>query len=171
MSTTPDDSPRTAARASTEELLAAASPRPWYFDGWDVFSTGATDGTGGHRLVFPLPHPTWHPSQRVSPADAELAVRAVNEYEALLGARAAVPAPEHLHGADGESAFVRRDVVSTATEARAYLFAQSGSDWTGVEPDEVEMLPVPEHFIELEVEWAVVNPATPGAVAYWRFEW
>lgn len=59
------------------------SPRPWYFDGRDIFSTGPTDDTGGHRLVVPLPN-TFHPSQRVSDADAELIVRAVNEHDALL---------------------------------------------------------------------------------------
>jgi hypothetical protein len=70
----------------TIRLLADASPRPWYFDGWDIFTTGPTDETGGHRLVVPLPN-TVHPSQRVSKADAELIVLAVNEYERLVGER------------------------------------------------------------------------------------
>lgn len=71
--------------SAREWLLAAPSPRPWYFDGRDIFSTGPTDETGGHRLVVPLPN-TLHPSQRVSDADAELIVRAVNAYDALVAA-------------------------------------------------------------------------------------
>lgn len=68
-----------AALCSDADLLALASPRPWYFDGRDILHTGETDDTGGHRLVVPLPD-TWHESQRVSDYDAELIVRAVNAY-------------------------------------------------------------------------------------------
>lgn len=53
------------------EALAAlardATPGPWYFDGWDIFSV-AFQG-GGHRLLVPLPR-TFHESQKVPDADA-----------------------------------------------------------------------------------------------------
>lgn len=71
---------RSLAGLSDDELVSLASGGPWYFDGWDIFSTGSTADTGGHRCVVPLPHETFHPSQQVSPYDAELIVRAVNAF-------------------------------------------------------------------------------------------
>lgn len=75
---------RPEADMSDAELLAKATERPWYFDGWDIFTAGSSAGPrgDGHRLVVPLSHldNTFHPSQRVSRYDAELIVRAVNAY-------------------------------------------------------------------------------------------
>ena len=66
------------------ELVQAATAAPWYFDGWDIFTEATSAGPNGdgHRLVVPLSHlnETWHPSQQVSAADAELIVRAVNAF-------------------------------------------------------------------------------------------
>lgn len=76
-------------------LATEASPRPWYFDGRDIFSTGPTDDTGGHRLVVPLPN-TFHPSQRVSDADAELIVAAVNAYDRMRDALEEIGLPGHV---------------------------------------------------------------------------
>lgn len=58
-----------------------ATPRPWYYDGRDIFAVGIKED--GHRLVIPLPD-TFHPSQEVSKADAELVVLAVNSHDALM---------------------------------------------------------------------------------------
>lgn len=55
-------------------LLAKASPRPWRYDGRDVFSAELINESG---LVLPIPE-TWHPSQRVNEADIRLLVEAVN---------------------------------------------------------------------------------------------
>ncbi len=65
-----------------------STPRPWYFDGWDIFTSASSAGSrgDGHRLVVPLSHlnETFHPSQKVSEDDARLIVAAVNERDALL---------------------------------------------------------------------------------------
>lgn len=66
-----------ASGLSDTQLAERATPRPWYYDGRDIFSTAV--GQDGHRLVVPLPE-TWHPYQEVSPFDAELIVRAVNTF-------------------------------------------------------------------------------------------
>lgn len=58
-----------------------ASRRPWYYDGRDIFSRHID--ADGHRLVIPLPD-TFHPSQEVKRADAELVVKAVNAHDALM---------------------------------------------------------------------------------------
>lgn len=86
--------------------------------------------------------------------------------------RAAVPAvsaPDYLSGDEGETVFIRRDLALTETAARAWALEHDGSNLRWYEADEVEMLPVPEHFTELEVDWAVVESGTTSAVAYWRF--
>jgi hypothetical protein len=84
----------TAEQSSVSE----PSPRPWYFDGWDIFTTGPTGNTGGHRLVVPLPRDTFHPSQRVRDADARLIVRAVNAYDTFLDALSALRYIEERYG-------------------------------------------------------------------------
>lgn len=70
----------------SEIALDESSPRPWYFDGWDIFSAGTRGGVNndGHRLVLPASHldQTWHPSQRMNRADLQLIVEAVNAYDA-----------------------------------------------------------------------------------------
>jgi hypothetical protein len=80
----------------------------------------------------------------------------------------AVSAPEYLAGEDGDVAFVRRDLGETPTLASEWALGQ-GVNLSQLEADPVEMLPVPEHFTDIEYEWAVVRGGTPGAVAYWRF--
>lgn len=77
---------------------------------------------------------------------------------------------EMLTGAEGEVVFVRRDLAQTETAARAYALEHDGCNLTGYEVDEVEMLPVPDYFIGLDVEWATVRPGTPAAVRFWRFQ-
>jgi hypothetical protein len=69
-------------RKQPRALLEKASRTPWYYDGRDIFSEHV--GPDGHRLVIPLPD-TFHPSQAVNPADAELVVAAVNEYAERYG--------------------------------------------------------------------------------------
>lgn len=77
--------------------------------------------------------------------------------------------PEHLIGDDGEVVFVRRDLAATLNAAEEAALGQGMNVhlWAA---DVVELLPVPEHFVEIDYEWAVVKPGTPGAVAYWRFQ-
>jgi hypothetical protein len=77
-------------------------------------------------------------------------------------------APEYLSDADGDAAFVRRDLGETPTLACEWALGQ-GVNLSQMEADPVEMLPVPEHFTDIEYEWAVVRGGTPGAVPYWRF--
>jgi hypothetical protein len=76
--------------------------------------------------------------------------------------------PEMLSGEDGEVVFVRRELGETATQARARALAD-GTNVLGMDVDEVEMLPVPEHFTGIEYEWATVKPGTEGAAPFWRF--
>lgn len=88
------------------KLYSEASTRPWYFDGRDIFTTGSTEETGGHRLVIPLPN-TLHPTQQVTEADAKLVVMAVNEHELLCelaeAARRCVFNNYHVHELDVDS--------------------------------------------------------------------
>jgi hypothetical protein len=77
-------------------------------------------------------------------------------------------APDFLSGDDGETVFVRGDLALSAPSARNQAFV-FGCNVQGMEVDLVEMLPVPEHFTELDVDWAVVREGTEGAVTYWRF--
>jgi hypothetical protein len=65
---------------SDSELLAKASPRPWFFDGRDILRSRSIPSDTGHYLVIPLPDNTFHPSQKVSYYDIELIIRAVNAY-------------------------------------------------------------------------------------------
>ncbi len=78
-------------------------------------------------------------------------------------------APEFLSGDDGETVFIRSDLAMSAPEARNYAFTQ-GSNVSGWAVDVVEMLPVPDHFTEIEYEWAAVRDGTPDGVRYWRFQ-
>lgn len=78
--------------------------------------------------------------------------------------------PSSLLGDEGEVVFIRRDLAQTVTQARAWAMAHEGMTLRGFDDvDEVEMLPVPDHFIGIEYDWAMVKTGTPGAVAYWRF--
>lgn len=83
--------------------------------------------------------------------------------------QAARLAPDSLSGDDGESVFIRRDLAPTVTAAKAYALQHLGDNLADMEVDEVEMLPVPEHFTGIDYEWATVRSGTPDAVAYWRF--
>lgn len=77
-------------------------------------------------------------------------------------------APEVLAGDDGEVVFVRADLALSATHARGVALVE-GYNLSGRDVDVVEMLPVPEHFTEIDYEWAVVKPGTPGATSFYRF--
>lgn len=76
--------------------------------------------------------------------------------------------PEILYGNDGDTVFIRRDLAATDTAARAYALSE-GTNLASFEADDVEMLPVPEHFV-VDEDWWVVRPGTPNAVAYWKFQ-
>lgn len=76
--------------------------------------------------------------------------------------------PDLLAGDEGETVFVRRDLATTVTAARAYALSQ-GYNLAAMEPDAVEMLPVPEWFINVDAEWWTVKPGTLGSIHYWRF--
>jgi hypothetical protein len=100
-------------------------------------------------------------------------IRALVEIaEATAATEDALLRPDFLSGEDGEVVFVPRSFAATATEARAVALRE-GFNVGGWGVDEVEMLPVPEHFLGFGVfdaDWAVVRPGTPGAVAFWRFQ-
>lgn len=84
---------------------------------------------------------------------------------------APLPAPpDFLFGPEGETVFVRcgRDFAATPAQARERALAE-GCNVAGMEVDVVEMLPVPEHFTGIGMEWATVRERTPGAVSFWRF--
>lgn len=76
--------------------------------------------------------------------------------------------PDFLSGDDGEAFFVRRDLAASPRAALS-VGLREGTNLAGYAVDLVQMLPVPEHFIEIEYEWAVVRDGTPHAVTYWRF--
>lgn len=77
--------------------------------------------------------------------------------------------PDFLVGENGEVVFVPRDLTAD-TVTRAYERALvEGYNLAGMQVDEVVMLPVPEYFTGLDVEWVTVREGTPGAVRFWRF--
>ncbi len=76
--------------------------------------------------------------------------------------------PDVLSGDDGEVVFVRSDVADTIVGIKSYALEQ-GYNLYDREVDEVEMLPVPEHFTEIDYDWSVVKPGTPGATSFYRF--
>lgn len=64
-------------------MSAVSTPRPWYFDGWDIFTSASSAGPrgDGHRMVIPLRainDAVFHESMRVKAEDARLIVAAVN---------------------------------------------------------------------------------------------
>lgn len=78
--------------------------------------------------------------------------------------------PPVLSGEDGETVFVPRAGTDDTELAARERALREGFSVTRMDAEEVEMLPVPEHFIGIEYEWATVKPGTLGAVAYWRFQ-
>ena len=98
----------------SETQFADSTPRPWYFDGWDIFTAFNSAGVrgDGHRLVIPLSHlnNTFHPSQRVNEADVRLIVEAVNAYERYGNALREI-------AGDGDSNHVCGRYVEIAREA------------------------------------------------------
>lgn len=92
--------------------------------------------------------------------------RYVDAFKALR-----VPDPGVLTGNEGEVVFVPvEEPVDTVTQARSRALAE-GHNCTSLEYDRVEMLPIPEHFVELndEATWWMVKPGTRGARRFWRF--
>lgn len=79
--------------------------------------------------------------------------------------------PDLMSGNDGEVVFIRHDLAATETAARAYALEHDGQGLAGCVVDVIDMLPIPEHFINIDAEWWIVKPDTPDAVRYWRFQY
>lgn len=68
---------------SLSQLLEQADAGPWWYDGRDIFHK--KPGTNLDQIIIPIPdkHETFHPSQAVTPATAQLAALAPDAIQLL----------------------------------------------------------------------------------------